>query len=66
MPARCGDLLDIDAQLLATDASARTAALLSTVKRTGRATTIELAIWDGDSDRLRTAIRDELAAASLL
>jgi hypothetical protein len=69
MLERCGELLTIDAQLLAAAATARAerqAARLSAVKQTGRATTIDLAIWGDDCDGLYAAVRRDLAAASLL
>ena len=69
MLARCGELQDIDAQLLAADVDARAeriAARLTAVKHLGRATTLDQAIWGGDVDGLDAVLRGELAAASLL
>ena len=42
------------------------AARLAATRHIGHASTIDLAIWDGDADGLEAAIRGELAASSLL
>lgn len=69
MLARCGELHDVDAHILAADATAladRRAARLAATRHLGHATTIDLAIWDGDADGVESAIRGELAASCLL
>src|SRR5688500_16112600 len=68
MLARCGELLDIEAAVLGADAAAlaeRRATRLQAIKHVGCASTIDLAIWDGDADGLAASVRSELADASL-